>query len=234
MPAVPDHGQIFYGRFIPMDTQSKPFLKRCIMMVTGILFIGVCVGSYRLSAFGVDAFTCMNLGISGFLHMTFGTWQLIMNAAILVAVFFGARHCIGAGTIVNMICVGYLADFICWLFQDILNVEMTLPLRIVALVIGSIFAGLGVAFYMVAEMGIAPYDSVAVIIENITHGRIQFQNARVMSDVTVVVIGVVFCLMSHGDLWLIIGIGTICNALLNGPLIQFFKTHVAEPVMDGK
>ena len=42
------------------------FIKRCVMMVTGILFIGICVGAYRLSAFGVDAFTCMNLGISGF------------------------------------------------------------------------------------------------------------------------------------------------------------------------
>ncbi len=217
-----------------MNTQQKPFIKRCIMMVTGILFIGICVGSYRLSEFGVDAFTCMNLGISGFLHMTFGTWQLIMNAAILVVVFFHARQCIGAGTIVNMICVGYLADFICWLFQTVLKVEMTLPLRILALIIGSIFAGLGVAFYMVAEMGIAPYDSVAIIIENLTNGKIPFQNARVLSDVTVVVVGVVFCLLSHGDLRLIIGIGTICNALLNGPLIQFFKTHVAEPVIDGK
>lgn len=217
-----------------MDTQKNPFLKRCVMMITGILFIGICVGSYRLSEFGVDAFTCMNLGISGFLHMTFGTWQLIMNAVILVVVFFNARQCIGAGTIVNMICVGYLADFICWLFQDILKVEMTMPLRIMALIIGSIFAGMGVAFYMVAEMGIAPYDSVAIIIENVTHGKIPFQNARVLSDVTVVVVGVVFCLLSHGELRLIIGIGTICNALLNGPLIQFFKTHVAEPVMKGK
>ena len=216
-----------------MDTQNKPFLKRCIMMVTGILFIGVCVGAYRLSAFGVDAFTCMNLGISGFLHMTFGTWQLIMNAAILVVVFFNARHCIGAGTIVNMVCVGYLADFICWLFQDILKVEMTLPLRILALIIGSIFAGMGVAFYMVAEMGIAPYDSVAIIIEKATGGKIPFQHARVFSDVTVVIVGVVFCLMAHGELRLIIGIGTVCNALFNGPLIQFFKVHLAERVLRG-
>ena len=46
------------------------------MMLTGILFISICVGCYRLSNFGVDAFSCMNLGISGFLHMSFGTWQL--------------------------------------------------------------------------------------------------------------------------------------------------------------
>ncbi len=217
-----------------METNKKPFMKRCVMMITGILFIGICVGAFRLSAFGVDAFTCMNLGISGFIHMSFGNWQLIMNGAILVLVFFTIRHCIGAGTIVNMVGVGYMADFICWLFQEALKVEMVLPLRIGALVIGCLFAGLGVSFYMVAEMGIAPYDSVALIIEKWTQGKIPFQYARVVSDVTVVIIGVVFCLLSGGELRLIIGIGTICNALFNGPLIQFCKVHVALPIMEGR
>ena len=108
---------------------------------------------------------------------------------------------------------------------------MTLPLRIFALFIGSLFAGMGVAFYMSAEMGIAPYDSVALIIEKGTKGKIKFQYARVLSDITVVIVGVVFCLLSGGDLWLIIGIGTICNALFNGPLIQFFKVRVAKPLL---
>ncbi len=214
-----------------MEKEKELFGRRCVMMLTGILFIGICVGSFRLSAFGVDAFSCMNLGISGLLHMTFGTWQLIMNAFILVVVFFTVRHCIGAGTIVNMISVGYMADFICWIYQDVLAVHMTLPLRVFALLLGSLSAGLGVAFYMAADMGIAPYDSVALIIEKGTRGRIRFQYARVLSDITVVVIGVISCLLSGGDLWLIIGIGTVCNALFNGPLIQFFRVHVAEPLM---
>ncbi|MCI8502361.1 MAG: hypothetical protein HFH00_00800 [Dorea sp.] len=201
------------------------------MMLTGILFIGVCVGSFRLSAFGVDAFTCMNLGISGFLHMSFGTWQLMMNTGILIVIFFTVRRCIGLGTIVNMVCVGYLADFICWMFQDILKVEMTLPLRIVALFIGMFFAGMGVALYIVADMGVAPYDAVGIIIEELTQNRLKYDKARVISDVTVVIVGVVFCLMSGGKLGLIIGIGTVCNALFNGPLIQFFKTHVTEKMI---
>ena len=214
-----------------MSEKKEVFFQRCMMMITGILFIGICVGSYRLSGFGVDAFTCMNLGISSFLHMTFGTWQLLMNAAILVVVFFKARPGIGPGTIVNMVSVGYLADFICWLVQDIWQIQMNLPLRASALILGSIFAGLGVAFYMTAHMGIAPYDSVAVIIENMTKQRIPFGRARVISDIIVVFLGVLFCLLAKGDVWLIIGIGTICNALCNGPLIQFFKIHVAEPLL---
>lgn len=214
-----------------MFGKSLPSLKRCVIMVTGILFIGICVGAYRLSAFGTDAFTCMNLGISGFLHMSFGNWQLIMNAAILVVMFFQARQLIGLGTLVNMTCVGYLADLICWLVQDALQMPMTLPLRIGALILGGLFAGLGVAFYMAAELGIAPYDSVAVIIEQVTRKKIPFQQARILSDVTVVIVGVAFCLLSGGSLWQIIGIGTVCNALFNGPLIQFFRTYVADPMI---
>ena len=214
-----------------MNSEQKTFTKRLAMMLTGILFIGICVGNFRLSAFGVDAFTCMNLGISGFIHMSFGTWQLIMNAVILVVIFFTVRRCIGLGTIVNMVCVGYLADFICWLFQDILNIAMMLPLRIAALLIGMLFAGMGVALYMVADMGIAPYDAVGIIIEELTHNKLKYDKARVISDVAVVIIGVAFCLMSHGNLGLIIGIGTVCNALFNGPLIQFFKTHVTEKML---
>ncbi len=214
-----------------MDATNKNYAKRIIMMLSGILFIGICVGSFRLSEFGVDAFTCMNLGISGFIRMSFGTWQLIMNTVILIVIFFTVRRCIGLGTVVNMVCVGYLADFICWLFLDILKVEMTLPLRIIALIIGMLFAGLGVALYMVADMGVAPYDAVGIIIEEVTHNKLKYDKARVISDVTVVIVGVVFCLMSGGKLGLIIGIGTVCNALFNGPLIQFFKTHVTEKLI---
>ena len=102
-----------------MTDNNSSLAGRVFMMVTGILFICICVGSYRLSGFGVDAFTCMNLGISGYLGMVFGTWQMMVNAVILLVVFFTVRRCIGAGTIVNMVCVGYGADLICWLFQDV-------------------------------------------------------------------------------------------------------------------
>ena len=54
--------------------------KRISGMVLGILFIGLCVSFLRLSQFGVDPFSAMNLGISGFIGWSFGTWQLLVNA----------------------------------------------------------------------------------------------------------------------------------------------------------
>ena len=200
--------------------------KRAGMMILGILFIGLCVSFLRLSGFGVDPFSAMNLGISGFIGWSFGTWQLLMNAVILVIVFFQARHCIGAGTIINMIFVGYIADFVCWLAQDVVQIEMSLPLRIIALVLAQLMASMGVALYMVADMGIAPYDSVAIIIEKLTHQKIPFHKARVLSDVVVVIVGIAFASASGAGVWAVAGIGTVVNACFNGPLIQFFKTKL--------
>lgn len=204
---------------------------RIAFMLLGILLIGICVTCYRLSEFGVDPFSGMNLGISGFIGWSFGNWQLVANILILVVVFFTVRHLIGPGTVINMVGVGYTADFLCWVVLDVLKVEMTLPLRILALCLGTLFASLGVALYMIADMGLAPYDSVALIIEKLTKGKVPFQFARVASDITVIVIGVAFCLAAGNNVWLIVGIGTIANALLNGPLIQFFRKRI-EKVVD--
>ena len=154
--------------------------KRISGMVLGILFIGLCVSFLRLSQFGVDPFSAMNLGISGFIGWSFGTWQLLVNAIILVVVFFQARSCIGAGTIINMVFVGYIADFICYVANDVVQIQMNLPLRILALLLAQLMASMGVALYMVADMGIAPYDSVAIIIEKLTHQKIPFHKARIL------------------------------------------------------
>ena len=200
--------------------------KKFMLMLTGILLIGMCVASYRMSGFGVDAFSCMNLGVSGFLRMSFGTWQLLINAVLLLVVWFTIRHCIGPGTVVNMVCVGYTADFLCWLFLNRIGLQVTMPLRILFLILGMLFASLGCACYMIADMGISPYDSVAFIITKYAHGKISFRFARVMSDVVVIVIGVGFCVMAHNSIWEIVGLGTIVNACLNGPLIQFFRERI--------
>lgn len=193
------------------------------MMLLGILLISFSVACLRLAGFGVDAFTGLNLGISGFIGWSFGTWQLIANIIILIVVFFTVRHCIGIGTVINMIGVGYIADFICWLVQNVLQLELAMPARIVIMLMALLFASLGVALYMTANMGIAPYDSVALIIEKLTNEKIPFHIARISSDITALLIGIFFWIAKGNNIWSIIGFGTICNALFNGPMIKYFQ-----------
>jgi len=207
------------------DKQGPLTPRRIVLMLFGILLIGFCVAAFRLSGFGVDPYTCMNLGISSFIGMSFGNWQLIMNIAVLVLVFFTVRRYIGLGTLVNMVCVGYIADFICLPVQAAVGGELPFPIRIVMLCLGMLFASTGVASYMIADLGVAPYDAVAFIINKYSKGKISFRAGRVISDVTVVAAGVAFGLAAQENLWYLVGLGTILNAFFNGPLIQFFRTR---------
>ena len=70
---------------------------------------------------------------------------LLANALILAVVFFTVRSCIGLGTLVNMVCVGYIADFICWLVQEALTLTLGIPVRILLLPAALLFASSGVA-----------------------------------------------------------------------------------------
>lgn len=202
--------------------KKKELRLRTGLMLLGILLIGICVSLFRLSGFGTDPFTAMNLGISMFIGWSFGTWQLTINICLFIIILFTMRRCIGAGALINMVFVGYIADLICWTVQDVLKIQLGLPARIGALVLALLFASLGVALYMKANMGLSPYDSVALMIEKFTGGRIPFQAARILSDVTVLLIGILFCSASGHSIWLVAGVGTIFNAMLNGPVIQFF------------
>lgn len=212
---------------------AAPFGIRFGMMSAGVFFICLCVGFYRLSLFGVDPFSCMNLGISQFIGMAFGTWQLMLNLGMLVLVFFTMRENIGLGTLFNMVFVGYGADLIVFLANDVFGLTASLPLRIVFLFLGTVFAGLGISLYKTAGMGLSPYDNAAVILEKYTHGKIPFKYGRILCDVTVMSIGLCFCLASGGKVLSIVGLGTVVNALLTGPMVGFFDEHLSKPLMGG-
>lgn len=198
--------------------------KRTIFMLAGILLIGISVGFYRMGGFGADPFSCMNLGISRFLGISFGNWQLMINAALLAVVWVTVRECIGLGTIINMVMVGYSADFVCWLLQEQICLPVDLPLRILFLLAGMVLITFGCACYMAAGLGIAPYDSIALIITKYTH--ISFRLARAMGDAAAVLAGIAFCTAAGAGVWQAVGLGTALSVCCNGPLIQFFRSRV--------
>ena len=79
------------------------------------------------------------------------------------------------------------------------------------------------AMYMEADMGIAPYDAVGVIIEKISNRKIPFKVARVLTDVICVAIGFPF-----GS---IVGVATVITAFCMGPLIEVFRVQCMEKLV---
>lgn len=184
-------------------------------MVAGVCLIGLAVSLMRIANLGADAFTTLNLGFSAYVGISFGLCQAATNTILLIFVFFSDKKYIGIGTVVNMLGVGFISD----LFSELLNTmfvdSISVFLRILIMGCALILASMGAGLYMSSDLGIAPYDALALIIEKRANRNIPFKTWRAITDV--------LCVASGFLLGSIVGVGTIAMAFLTGPLIAFFK-----------
>ena len=187
--------------------------RRLTVMTAGVLTLGAGVFLFICSGFGTDPFTCLNLGISARLGLSFGIWQLIANGIILVFVLFIRPRMIGVGTVVNMSLVGVTADLLLALFPGMAAGTLPFAARAALLLLGLTVLGLGAALYIIPNLGISPYDCIGFIAAEKTHA--DFRVCRIVCDAVFVLAG--YLLGSR------VGAGTLVAALCTGPFIRFFQ-----------
>jgi uncharacterized membrane protein YczE len=207
-------------------SMKLPSFQRILLVIAGIMLMGFGIALMRFAAWGTDPYTCLNLGVSSKLGISLGTWQLLLNGVILVAIIFADRKKIGFGTIFNMVATGYSADFFLLLITLLPAVPpgFTIAAQVIALTMGIIIMCFGVALYIEGNLGIAPYDAIAMIIsEKIKHPH-WFRWVRIVTDLLSVLIGFMF-----GS---VVGVGTVLMAFFAGPLIVFFRARIAPASKD--
>lgn len=194
-------------------------LWRIFCMTAAIFLMGFSLSFLILVDMGTDPFTCMNLGFSSVLHMSFGTWQFILNIVLFVVTIIFQRSLIGLGTFVNMIAIGYTADFFgsIWNQIAIFKNPMPLGLRLVILAGALMVFVMTAAVYMTAELGTAPWDALPFIIAGKLE-KIPFRWIRMLWDTMAVLLG-----LAMGRK---VGIITILMVLTLGPVVEWFGKHV--------
>lgn len=195
----------------------QPHMARRIpVLVFSVVMMGMCIAFFEKVAVGTDPCTVFNLSIAqNVLHWpNLGTWQLLFNLCLLAVILLMREgRFIGLGSLANMVLVGYSRDF----FKPI--VEMLLPGEVESLLVrGGVFLPamalflVAVAFYMVVELGTAPYDAVSQIIASHLP-KVPFAVIRICFDLAVTLIG-----------WLLggqVGVFTVASCFFLGPVIQW-------------
>lgn len=195
--------------------------KRFLLMMLGVFGMGFFLSFLIETGYGSDTATFMNLPLSARFGLTFGTWQLTINIIMLIAVILLKPKLIGAGTIANMVGIGYIADFCRWLWSLLLpeGFFMLQPARSIVFVLALIPFILSIAIYMVADMGLSPFDALPVILCEKT--RLPFTAGRILWDFAAIGVG----LLAGGKL----NIGTFLLALTLGPMVgvvdRWIKKH---------
>ena len=207
-------------------------MKRILMSAIGVLICGISVGMFKRASLGVDPFQSLMSGLNAVIPISFGTLYVIANLCLLLFALLLDRRKIGLATLINLFFFGYIAEFTLKLLEKILP-ELSMPGRLILLVIAVVIMCLASAFYFTADLGVSTYDAVSLIISE-KQDRVAFKYCRIISDVICVILGFVLCTAGGFTLAQIggeIGIGTIITAFFMGPLITFFNEHVAKPFL---
>lgn len=208
----------FLGEYIMSEMK-----KRILMTVIGVLVCGFSVGMFKFSAFGLDPFQVLAHGIARHVPVGFGTLYVMINAIMLIAIFFLDRTKIGLGTLINLFLLGYVAEYSEKLFIWMIP-EADFFIRLGILLIAIIIICLGSAFYFTGNLGVSTYDAVALIMAEKKIAK--FQYCRIGTDLICTITG--FLLGEKP------GVGTIITAFFMGPIIAFFRHHLAMPFRYGK
>lgn len=194
--------------------KDKNLPKRLFIVVVGLILVGIGIGMLLFSDLGVDPGSVFVSGVSNTFSLSYGFSSALVNALILLIVFFIDKKYINIASVLAMITIGYTADFANMLVSQIIPDHFII--RFLMIFVGCATMSLGIATYLGGNLGGGAIDLIGLLISE--KKNIKFDYVRIASDVTFVVAG--FALGGK------VGIATLILAFLTGPLIELFRPYV--------
>lgn len=192
--------------------------RRAAVLTVSLIVIGICVAVFKTVGFGTDPCSTFTLGVSARTGISFGTCQLAFNLLMFLPVIRLDLSRIGVGTVANMVGVGYMADFTMWLMSPHIPPEgLSIVVRIALFAVSMAAFLIAAAFYMVVDLGVAPYDAIPQLIAARTN-RLSARAIRMLWDISILSLG--FLLGST------VGLTTLITGFCLGPAIAFVSSRV--------
>lgn len=191
--------------------QNKSDLaKKIIIALFADVLVGFAIAFNASAGLGNDPISVLFEGIEHNFTLTLGEATLIMNCIIFAIVLLCGRHYINLGTFLYTLPLGFFVDIGVNVYQ-VIQIPV-FPFRILISTIACIMLFLGVAIYIVIDIGVDPWTGLALMLRDRT--SVEYKYFRIGIDVSSIVLG--FLLGGQ------VGIVTLVSGLVAGPAIQKF------------
>ena len=203
--------------------KSAPVLRggpvaRAVWLVSGLFLCAVGILCFLEARLGLPPWDVLHQGIARHTPLSFGAANEVVGLIVLtIAWALGAR--VWIGTFSNAVLIGLFIILLQPLHALQALSDWPLVPRIGLLVVGLICFGVGTAFYIGANLGAGPRDSLMLVGSHRTGIRIGA--VRAMIEISVLLVG----FLLGGT----VGVGTLAFAALIGPSVEasFWLVHRA-------
>lgn len=194
--------------------KSAPVLRggpvaRAVWLVTGLFLCAVGILCFLEARLGLPPWDVLHQGIARKTPLSFGAANEVVGVIVLVVAWsLGAR--IWIGTVANAVLIGSFIILLQPLHAVQSLSDWPLVPRLALLAFGLVCFGVGTAFYIGANLGAGPRDSLMLVGSKRTGVRIGLM--RAMLEISVLAVGVLL----GGT----VGLGTVAFATLIGPSVE--------------
>lgn len=197
--------------------------KRFLVMVIGNVFLGMGISIFKLSGLGNDPYSGMVMALADCAGIVYANFLVLFNIGLFVLEFLLGKEFIGAGTFVNACFLGYIVTFFYNIWINTLGTPAFLWQRVFIVCIGVLVTSFGVSLYQTADVGIAPWDSLSIIMTK-RWPKIPYFWHRMSNDALAALV----CFLTGG----IVGLGTLVSAFGLGPVVHFFNEHFSGKLVE--
>lgn len=202
------------------------YVKKIIGVLLGTMFLGMGVAFYKISQFGQDGVSAMVMSFVylfklGETNYGYTVCYLAINFIFLVIMILTLKDKINVGSIINLLLTGVCSNLFIYLFEVLSFNNNAIALRILYSVLGIITVSFGIALYGSANLGVAPYDAMPMVINKYCP-KIAYKYARIICDLSCLVVALIIgvIILRRSD---IINVNTVITFITIGPLIFFFS-----------
>lgn len=203
--------------WIVLVTPRLLLTRRIVQLLIGLFLYGMAIALMIRAAIGVSPWDVLAQGLSLHSGWAFGLITNVVGLAVLL-LWIPLRQRPGLGTVLNVLLVGPSAQFGLWIIPQ----QTQLWAQILVFVAGLVLLAIATGLYIGAQLGPGPRDGLMTGL----HARTGWPIWAVRTGIEIVVLAVGWVLGGN------VGVGTLAEALLIGPLcaltIPFFAIRLPQ------
>ena len=196
-----------------MNSEMKSKMKRFVVTLLGIFFLGAGVAIDTAAALGTDCMAGFNEAFARTLgYVTFGQMTTIIEILMVIYAYLRSKKTVGIGTVLSMLLVQFPIDLV----YNLVPQTQNLVVRILYVLIGILFISLGAEMIIHADLGMGAYEAFMYSFVE-TRGW-KFIYVKYVCDALFLLGTVIF----RGQ----IGLGTVITYLLTPKCMEFINGNI--------
>jgi uncharacterized protein len=188
---------------------QRQLIPRFLIYFFGLLVMALGIVLILKANLGATPWDVLHVGLYYQLGLTIGSWSIIVGLLVLGVSAILTKKIPQIGAFINMLSVGIFIDM--YLYIPFIQTPVGIFGKALMFIIGLVIMCYGMGFYISANLGAGPRDSLMLALTSRTGWKVR--NIRGTMEVIVLFIG-----------WLLggpVSIGTFLLSLLIGPLFGY-------------